>query len=103
MRIKLFYLAKKKIDYIESINSVSQNQIGKESFPSGLTMSELESRLSKFGFFRCHRSYLVNLQIVRELISYSKNNYTLVLGNSTQSKITLSRSRLDELKNLLDI
>lgn len=100
---KIILFSPKEIDYIESINSVSQIQIGGESFLSNLTMREMESRLSKFGFFRCHRSYLVNLQIVRELISYSKNNYTLVLANSLQSKIPLSRTRLEELKELLDI
>ncbi|WP_245612022.1 LytTR family transcriptional regulator DNA-binding domain-containing protein [endosymbiont 'TC1' of Trimyema compressum] len=46
---------------------------------------------------------MVNLQIIRELISYSKNNYTLVLGNNIQSKVPLSRTRLDELRKLLDI
>ena len=45
---KIILFSPKEIDYIESINSVSQIQIGKESFPSGLTMSELESSLSKF-------------------------------------------------------
>ncbi|WP_245612021.1 LytTR family transcriptional regulator DNA-binding domain-containing protein [endosymbiont 'TC1' of Trimyema compressum] len=47
---KIILFSPKEIDYIKSINSVSQIQIGKESFPSGLTMSELENRLNKFGF-----------------------------------------------------
>lgn len=66
-------------------------------------MTELEARLIKFGFFRCHRSYLVNLQRVRELVSYSRNSFTLVLADEIKTKLPLSRTRLEELKLLLEI
>jgi len=37
------------------------------SLPTQFTMTELEGRLSRSGFFRAHRSYLVNLQLVKEV------------------------------------
>ncbi|MBQ6484945.1 MAG: LytTR family transcriptional regulator DNA-binding domain-containing protein [Carnobacterium sp.] len=100
---KMIFFSPTEIDYIESINGVSQVHVGGESFPSALTMTELEARLIKFGFFRCHRSYLVNLQRVRELVSYSRNSFTLVLADEIKTKLPLSRTRLEELELLLEI
>ncbi|WP_400242814.1 LytTR family DNA-binding domain-containing protein [Niallia sp. JL1B1071] len=80
---------------------MSNIRIDDEYFPTDLTMNELEDKLLKFGFFRCHRSYLVNLQHVSELISYSKNSYTLILRGKPNVKLPLSRNRLEELKQLI--
>ncbi|PPA69817.1 LytTR family transcriptional regulator DNA-binding domain-containing protein [Jeotgalibacillus proteolyticus] len=98
---KTIFFSPDEIDFIESINSVSNIRIGEEYFPSDLTMNELEGKLGKFGFFRCHRSYLINLQRVSELVSYSKNSYTLILKGNPKVKLPLSRSRLEEMKELI--
>ncbi|KZZ83495.1 LytTR family transcriptional regulator DNA-binding domain-containing protein [Bacillus sp. SJS] len=99
---KTIFFSPDEIDYIESINSVSHLRINEEYFPTDLTMNDLEEKLHTFGFFRCHRSYLVNLQRVSELISYSKNSYTLILKGHPNVKVPLSRTRLEEMKQLLD-
>lgn len=91
-----------EVDFVESINSVSYISINGEQFPTNLTLTELESKLMVFGFFRCHRSYLVNLQRISELISYSKNSFTLILKGEEPPKIPLSRSRLDEFKEIMN-
>lgn len=89
-----------EIDFIESVNGVSQLNVSGEQFTSSQTMSELEQQLTTLGFFRCHRSYLVNLQQIAELISYSRNSYTLILKN--KSKLLLSRGKLTDLKALIN-
>ncbi|MCM3784538.1 LytTR family transcriptional regulator DNA-binding domain-containing protein [Neobacillus mesonae] len=99
---KTIFFSPDEIDFIESINSVSHIRIAEESFPTEFTMNDLEEKLIKFGFFRCHRSYLVNLQRVSELISYSKNSYTLILKGNPNMKLPLSRNRLDEMKQLIE-
>ncbi|WP_022794749.1 LytTR family transcriptional regulator DNA-binding domain-containing protein [Marinococcus halotolerans] len=102
MADKTIFFSPDEIDFIESVNSVSTIRIGEEHFPTDLTMNELEAKLTNFGFFRCHRSYLVNLQRVSELVSYSKNSYTLVLKGNANLKLPLSRNRLEEMKALLE-
>lgn len=99
---KTIFFSPDEIDFIESINSVSTIRIGEEYFPTELTMNELEDKLTHFGFFRCHRSYLVNLQRLSELVSYSKNSYTLILKGSTNVKLPLSRNRLEKMKSLIE-
>jgi ABC-2 type transport system ATP-binding protein len=65
------------------------------------TLSELEERLARSGFFRAHRGYLVNLQRVREVIPYTRNSYSLRLDDEDGTEIPLSKSSAAELRELL--
>lgn len=92
-----------EIDYIESVNSMAMVHVGGETYSCALTLAELEERLQHSGFFRCHRSYIVNLQKVRELVTWTKNSYSLRLTTGQDSVVPLSRTKLVELKKLLHI
>lgn len=92
-----------EIDYIESNDGQSFLHIKGESFPSVSTLNELEARLLPFGFFRCHRSYIVNLQKVREVVTWTRNSYSLVLDDIEKSTIPLSKTKMVELKEMLGL
>jgi len=92
-----------EIDYIESEKGTSNLSIRGEKFTCTLTLYELESRLKHLGFFRCHRAYLVNLQRVREIITWTRNSYSLTLDDKNKSNIPLSKGRMDELKEILNL
>ncbi|RLL42023.1 ATP-binding cassette domain-containing protein [Oceanobacillus piezotolerans] len=90
-----------EIDYIESNDGQSFIYTKGEMFPSTLTLNQLEDRLHPFGFFRCHRSYIVNLQKVREVITWTRNSFSLILDDKNKSSIPLSKSKMAVLKELL--
>ncbi|BCZ44820.1 ABC transporter [Clostridium gelidum] len=92
-----------EIDYIESEAGISNLNIRGEKFPCMMTLTELENNLECFGFFRCHRSYIVNLQKVREVITWTRNSYSLTLDDKQKSSIPLSKGKLAELKDILKI
>jgi ABC-2 type transport system ATP-binding protein len=69
--------------------------------PTQFTMTELEERLARSGFFRAHRAYLVNLQHVTEVIPYTRSSYSLLLDDANGTKIPLSRDAARELRELL--
>ena len=69
---------------------------------SQFTLQELEDRLNRSGFFRAHRSFLVNLQHVYEVIPYSRNSFSLRLNDIDHTEIPLSKNSAAELRNLLD-
>ncbi|WJY27322.1 LytTR family transcriptional regulator DNA-binding domain-containing protein [Sporosarcina trichiuri] len=100
---KLVLFNPPEIDYIESSDGLTHLHIKGEQFPSTFTLSELEERLLPFGFFRCHRSYLVNLQKVREVITWTRNSYSLILDDPTKTTIPLSKSKMTELKEMLGL
>ncbi|MBB6634127.1 LytTR family transcriptional regulator DNA-binding domain-containing protein [Cohnella thailandensis] len=92
-----------EIDFIESLEGSIIVHVGGELYECAMTLTELEHRLLNFGFFRCHRSYIVNLQKVREIITWTKNSYSLRLITGKDAVVPLSRSKLQELKSLLNI
>ncbi len=76
-------------------------QTAEGSIPTQFTLAELEQRLSRSGFFRAHRSYLVNLQHVKEVIPFTRDSYTLRLKDAEGTQIPLSKSAARELQELL--
>lgn len=92
-----------EIDYIESDQGQTFIYIKGEAFPGVFTLTELEKRLHPYGFFRCHRSYIVNLQKVREVITFTRNSYSLVLADTEKSTIPLSKNKMLELKEILGL
>ena len=92
-----------EIDYIESNDGQANIYIKGEAFPSSLTLTNLEERLQHFGFFRCHRSYIVNLQKVREVITWTRNSYSVILDDKEKSQVPLSKTKMAELKDLLGL
>jgi len=71
------------------------------NLPTQFTLSALEERLARSGFFRAHRGYLVNLQHVKEVIPYTRNSFTLILDDDAGTKVPLSKSAAAELRELL--
>lgn len=76
-------------------------QTADERLPTQFTLSELEQRLARSGFFRAHRGYLVNLQHVKEVIPYTRNSFSLILDDADETEIPLSKAAATELRELL--
>ena len=100
---KIILIDPMEIQFIETQNGTTHIHVRDGDFTCALTLSELEGRLKGFGFFRCHRSYLVNLQRVREVITWTRNSYSLILDDERKTSIPLSKGRMDELKDVIGL
>lgn len=100
---KLLLFNPNEIDYAESVEGDTYINVNGKAFQATMTLTQLEERLRDYGFFRCHRSYLINTQKIREIISYSRGSYVLKLSNYENSQIPLSRQKMEEMKELLHI
>lgn len=67
------------------------------------TLASLEEKLHNLNFFRTHRSYLVNLNKVKEISPYFKGTYTLIISDKENSSIPVSRRQTKELRKIFDI
>ncbi|MEW4282883.1 LytTR family transcriptional regulator DNA-binding domain-containing protein [Priestia koreensis] len=92
-----------EIAFVESNDGVSHLHVKGETFPCTYTLNELFERLEMFGFFRCHRSYIVNLQKVREVITWTRNSYSLILDDAEKTSVPLSKGKLNELKDIIGL
>lgn len=57
----------------------------------------------KTKFFRAHRSFLVNLNKVKEMFSWFNGSYKVVMDDIDKTEIPVSRNNVKKLRNLLDI
>jgi DNA-binding LytR/AlgR family response regulator len=72
-----------------------------EKYMMNTTMAELESRLDPHAFFRCHRSSIVNLNHVREIVPWFGGKYKIVVDDDAASELVLSRARAKGLREIL--
>jgi DNA-binding LytR/AlgR family response regulator len=72
-----------------------------EKYMSNSTMAELEGRLNPRVFFRTHRSSIVNLDHVREIVPWFGGKYKIVVDDEAGSELVLSRARSKGLREIL--
>lgn len=68
-----------------------------------LTLKDLDSMLTEQGFLRTHKSYLVNLTKVREVIPWFNNTYVLALENCSEANIPVARHYIKEFNKIMGI
>lgn len=98
---KTIFVTIEDIEYLESQDGKVYLNLGAEKFVMESTLQNAESQLAQHGFYRCHRSYVVNLHKVKEIITWSKNTYSVIIDNSEKSKIPLSRVKFNEIQEKL--
>jgi two-component system LytT family response regulator len=87
------------IDWVEADGDYVSVHVGAKSWLLRETIAAAEARLALSGFVRIHRSTLVNIYRVRELLPLSKGEFTVVLHDGKELK--LSRNHRFALERLL--
>jgi len=67
------------------------------------TIEELQSSLDPAVFWRVHRSYLVNINRIKEVIPWFKSSYLLRMDDKKQTEIPVSRVQTKRLRTLLKL
>ncbi len=89
-----------EVDWIDIQEEQVLVHAGDQTYPIRRTLAELEVRLDPVHFFRAHRSAIVNLDRVQEVIPWFKGSHILRLTSGAE--IDLSRVRARELRELLE-
>ena len=88
-----------EVDWIAVKDEHVTVHAGDRVYPIRRTMAELESRLNPTCFFRAHRSAIVNLDRVKEIIPWFKGSHKLRL--TTGAEVDLSRAQARALDKML--
>jgi two-component system response regulator LytT len=67
------------------------------------TLDELQARLDPEVFWRVHRSHLVNINKIREVVPWFSRNYLLKMKDAKGSEIPVSRSQTRRLREYLKL
>jgi two-component system LytT family response regulator len=89
-----------EVDWFGVENEQVFAHLGSEAYPVQRTLTELEARLDPAHFFRAHRSAIVNLNRVSEIIPWFKSSHKLRL--TTGAEVELSRAQAWALRKILE-
>jgi hypothetical protein len=64
---------------------------------------QLQAALDSDMFWRAHRSYLVNVNRIREVVPWFKSTYQLRMGDKKASEIPVSRLQSRKLREMLNL
>jgi two-component system, LytTR family, response regulator LytT len=67
------------------------------------TLEELMDQLDPETFWRVHRSYLVNIQHIREVVPWFKSSYQLRMDDVQKTEIPVSRAQTKRLRELFNL
>ncbi len=88
------------IYYAEAHEKMTFVYTRREAYVMPMNITEFCGRLPESHFFRCHRSYCVNLSKIREIEPWFNNTYILRLRD-LDFQVPVSRSKVKEFRQLM--
>ncbi len=82
------------------ISIVTKDLEGQSNFR---TVEGLQSNLDSNTFWRVHRSYVVNINRIKEVVPWFKSSYQLKMDDRKQTEIPVSRAQTRKLRELLNL
>ena len=84
----------------ESINIVTGQVAGTSNYR---TLDDLQARLDPEVFWRVHRSHLVNINKIKEIVPWFSRNYILRMKDAKATEIPVSRAQTKRLREYLKL
>ena len=85
------------------ITVVTTGMSGMEGQSNCRTLEELLDSLDPDLFWRAHRSYLVNINRIKEVVPWFKSSYQLRMDDKKQTEIPVSRAQTKRLRELFGL
>jgi two-component system LytT family response regulator/two-component system response regulator LytT len=84
----------------ETVTVVTSQHVGTSSYR---TLDELQARLDPGVFWRVHRSHLVNINKIKEIVPWFSRNYILRMKDEKGTEIPVSRTQTRRLREYLKL
>jgi len=88
------------IYYASASEKVTLVYTRNEEYTMPMSISEFHARMPQELFFRCHRSYSVNVSKIREIVPWFNHTYLLRLKDLS-AEVPVSRSKAKEFRQLM--
>lgn len=82
------------------ISIVTRDLEGQSNFR---TVEELQASLNPETFWRVHRSYLININRIKEVVPWFKSSFQLKMDDRKQTEIPVSRAQTRKLREILNL
>jgi len=101
---RMYLVDQKEICYAsieDGVITVVTSQM--EGHPNCRTLEELLESLDPNAFWRAHRSYLVNINRIKEVVPWFKSSYQLRMDDRKQTEVPVSRAQTKRLRELFGL
>lgn len=88
-----------EIYYFESVDEKLFAYTSENEYQVALTLAEAEEKLNSYGFFRCNKSFVVNINHIASVRSEMGNRIDALLDN--QEHVIISRRYAKDFRELL--
>lgn len=92
-----------QIVFVEAYEDYSFVHTNQDKYLTSFRLKYLEDRLRSHRFFRVHRKFLVNLELVTEIASLPGSNFMLRTTGKKRIELPVSRRRIADLKQILGL
>ena len=96
---RLYVISLNDVDYIEASEKETLIFSNQKKYISKIKISKWEEMLKGYNFYRCHRSFIINLDKITEIEQWFNSSWIIKIKNYTTA-IPVSRNNIKELKEL---
>lgn len=91
--VECFY-SENKATYIHTLD--------KRNYLLDHSLESWQEQLSPENFFRVNRTFIVNINAIKDIVAYSNSRLKLILHSYNETEIIVSRERVKDFKNWID-
>jgi DNA-binding response OmpR family regulator len=92
-----------EIFFVDTKHEYANLHTFSDSYLTTYSLSELEKSLDHRNFFRTHRSFIVNLKKVNQIVKLSRNSLIVTLTDQKESRVPVSRRQASALREMLGL
>ena len=96
---RLYVISLNDVDYIEASEKETLIFSNQKKYISKIKISKWEEMLKGYNFYRCHRSFIINLDKITEIEQWFNSSWIIKIKNYTTA-IPVSRNNIKELKEI---
>ncbi|MBZ4646392.1 MAG: two-component system, LytTR family, response regulator LytT [Petroclostridium sp.] len=98
---RFILIDQKDIVYLEAQRKHTLINTTSHQYESTTSFGELEQKLDGKLFFKVHRSYIVNLNHIKEVSMWFNNNLNIIMKGYEKNRIPVSRTQIKQFKELI--
>ncbi|WP_143317866.1 LytTR family DNA-binding domain-containing protein [Clostridium sp. HBUAS56017] len=96
------FLDTKEIVLVQREESTTVIYTKTENYATSISLSDIEKKLDNTLFFRSHKSYIINLSLIKKIYPYGRWTYVVKLNN-TEKDALLTHEKYEEIKKLFSL
>lgn len=98
---RIILLSPQEVFFCDAHEGASKVHTEDKDYLCSATLNELENHLQGEDFFRVHRSFLINLNHIKNIVPWFNGRYLVTMQDNQSTEITVSRNNVKSLKKLL--